>query len=141
MSKYKKGQRIQIKESVSPNGKYGAVAGYYGVISHPGHEFAPAITEIRLDTGQIFSYVSANVLHLVPSNVSMEPLERMEQEYERMHIALMSLKEKIDFMKETKTTKFNKIEFKIYKAFLEIQNDTNLSPLEKARKVASFIKG
>ena len=137
MSKFKQGQRVKIKESVSQNGQYGEFAGMSGVITEVGNQWNNGINGIKMDNGKYIRYVGWSVLELdLDTSTTIEKLEKQKAKITKQ---LEEVNSKIAYVKETKSEKFDETEFKVYQTLKAFDNK-EMTDIEKAQLISKLIK-
>lgn len=138
MSAYEKGDRIQIRPTMSPNGRYAGLLGEVGTIIEIGSTYFDqnTIKKIKLDNGKILTSVGYSSI-MKDSGPKMTSKERIEQAIERKKEELVKLQEKLNFLNETKQTEFNGNEFKAYQALTLIE-EGDLTKAQRAKEIAKL---
>ena len=137
MSKFKQGQRVKVKESVSPNGQYGEFAGMSGVITEVGNQWNNSINGIKMDNGKYIRYVGWSVLELDLNTLTT--IEKLEKQKAKITEQLEEVNSKIAYVKETKSEKFDETEFKVYQTLKAFDNK-EMTDIEKAQLISKLIK-
>ena len=91
-NKYSVGDRIRIRETVSPNGKYAPDAGMQGSIIKCNWDR----TDIKLDNGKTYMYVGWSVIEKVQAKSSdVTSIEKLERDLNNIRDSRNKLDEKI----------------------------------------------
>jgi len=139
MSKFKSGDKIKIKDSVSSKGYYGEYAGMYGVVVGNNNGYwGSAVKSIKLDSGEILYDVGYTVLEKVEDDTGTQ-LDKMLASLKEILKKAESLKSKIYFMEETGAETFDKTQYQVYQT-LKMMKEKDLSDLEKAKMISDMIK-
>ena len=131
MAKFKRGQKIRIKHSVSPNGKYSKVRGHIGVIEDCKWDGTYTIKV----NGTTFSYVSSTVLE--SAETPQTEKEYMISQRNSLRKKAEELDSRLKYLEETGKATFNEKEYKIYKALQTM--DTNMPDIQKAQVIAEIV--
>ena len=132
MAKYSKGTKVRIKDSVSPNGRYGDLRGVEGTVNTTYYDAC----HVALTNGTVLYNVGYSVLEKVTTSSKDTFLLKKK----KLLAELSEIEAKLDYMDKTKSEVFDYTEFKVYNT-LQVLSCEECDDLTKAREIAKLIKG